>query len=96
MKLMKENQLIKLNLVSLLGRGFSIGIGDVTPSKKLLTAKKDLLKSGYNKCSEFIQQLKQGKLQCQPGCNPSQTLEVTCSLYRSRVIFIHLILLHLK
>jgi DNA-directed RNA polymerase III subunit RPC1 len=59
----------------LMNRGFSIGIGDVTPSVRLLKAKKDLLAGGYNKCNEFIQQLKQGRLQCQPGCNPSQTLE---------------------
>jgi DNA-directed RNA polymerase III subunit RPC1 len=60
----------------LMNRGFSIGIGDVTPSFKLLKDKRDLLKKGYDKCNEFIQQLKDGKLQCQPGCNPEQTLEV--------------------
>ena len=59
----------------LMNSGFSIGIGDVTPGVKLLKAKRDLLTNGYNKCDEFIQQLKDGKLQCQPGCNPSQTLE---------------------
>jgi DNA-directed RNA polymerase III subunit RPC1 len=57
-------------------RGFSIGIGDVTPSVNLLKAKKNLLASGYNKCNDYIDQLKQGRLQCQPGCDPSQTLEV--------------------
>lgn len=60
----------------LMNRGFSIGIGDVTPSVKLLKAKKQLLHDGYSKCDEFIKQLKDGKLQTQPGCNPSQTLEV--------------------
>ena len=59
----------------MMNRGFSIGIGDVTPSVELLKAKKNLLTSGYDKCNEFIQQLKQGRLQCQPGCDPSQTLE---------------------
>ena len=60
----------------LMNRGFSIGIGDVTPSANLLKAKKDLLDKGYSKCTEYIQQLKDSKLQCQPGCNPEQTLEV--------------------
>lgn len=60
----------------LMNRGFSIGIGDVTPSSRLLHDKRDLLKRGYDKCDEFIKQLRDGKLQCQPGCNPEQTLEV--------------------
>lgn len=59
-----------------MNRGFSIGIGDVTPGPSLLKAKQALLTSGYAKCNDLIQQLKQGKLQCQPGCDPSQTLEV--------------------
>ena len=64
----------------MMNRGFSIGIGDVTPSVELLKAKKNLLTSGYDKCNEFIQQLKQGRLQCQPGCDPSQTLEVVLNM----------------
>ena len=56
----------------LMNRGFSIGIGDVTPSDNLLTAKAKLLELGYAKCNDLIQQLKQGKLQCQPGCDPEQ------------------------
>ena len=59
----------------LMNRGFSIGIGDVTPGSKLLSSKKELLTNGYSKCDEFIKQLKDGSLQCQPGCNPVQTLE---------------------
>ena len=42
---------------------------------KLLADKRELLNKGYSKCFEYIKQLKDGKLQCQPGCNPSQTLE---------------------
>ena len=60
----------------LMNRGFSIGIGDVTPGPRLLSAKRDLLGKGYAKCNEFIKQLKDSKLQCQPGCSPEQTLEV--------------------
>jgi len=37
----------------LMNRGFSIGIGDVTPSANLLTAKANLLKSGYAKVLNF-------------------------------------------
>lgn len=31
--------------------------------------------SRYKKCDEYIRQMKEGKLQCQPGCNPEETLE---------------------
>ncbi|CAN7998226.1 unnamed protein product, partial [Ixodes hexagonus] len=56
-------------------RGFSIGIGDVTPGAGLLKAKHDLVSDGYARCEEYIQQLKCGKLQAQPGCNEEETLE---------------------
>uniref|UniRef100_V5GVE1 DNA-directed RNA polymerase subunit n=1 Tax=Ixodes ricinus TaxID=34613 RepID=V5GVE1_IXORI len=56
-------------------RGFSIGIGDVTPGAGLLKAKHDLVSEGYARCEEYIQQLKCGKLQAQPGCNEEETLE---------------------
>ena len=74
-------RLARMTSFFLMNRGFSIGIGDVTPSERLLKAKKDLLSSGYNKCNEFIQQLKEKRLQCQPGCDPSQTLEVLFKIY---------------
>ncbi|KAG7257106.1 hypothetical protein CRUP_002887 [Coryphaenoides rupestris] len=57
-------------------RGFSIGIGDVTPGQGLLKAKHDLLEAGYSKCNEYIEALKAGKLQQQPGCTADETLEV--------------------
>lgn len=56
-------------------RGFSIGIGDVTPGQGLLRAKDELLKNGYSKCDNFIQDFKEGKLQTQPGCSADDTLE---------------------
>ncbi|XP_078700713.1 DNA-directed RNA polymerase III subunit RPC1-like [Branchiostoma floridae x Branchiostoma belcheri] len=56
-------------------RGFSIGIGDVTPGDGLLSAKKNLLDTGYGNCDSFIRELEEGKLQSQPGCTPEQTLE---------------------
>ncbi|XP_041451334.1 DNA-directed RNA polymerase III subunit RPC1 [Drosophila obscura] len=55
--------------------GFSFGISDVTPSQKLLHHKEVLLERGYAKCNEYIENLKSGTLQCQPGCTPKETLE---------------------
>lgn len=62
----------------LANRGFSIGIGDVTPGQGLLKAKYELLNAGYKKCDEYIDALKTGKLQQQPGCTAEETLEVSC------------------
>lgn len=59
----------------MMNRGFSFGIGDVTPSKKLLEEKQQLLDLGYKKCDEYIMEMKKGTLQCSPGCTPEQTLE---------------------
>lgn len=59
----------------LMNRGFSIGIGDVTPSLRLLQLKQELLDSGYSKCNEYIQKQTEGKLTCQPGCTADETLE---------------------
>lgn len=59
----------------MMNRGFSFGIGDVTPSKKLLEEKQILMEKGYEKCSNYIREMKSGILQCQPGCTPEQTLE---------------------
>ena len=56
-------------------RGFSIGIGDVTPGHGLLNAKDELLSNGYKKCDEFIQDFKESRLQTQPGCSEEETLE---------------------
>lgn len=56
-------------------RGFSIGIGDVTPGAGLLRAKRELVSAGYSRCEEYIRQLAAGKLQAQPGCNEEETLE---------------------
>ncbi|XP_067928267.1 DNA-directed RNA polymerase III subunit RPC1-like [Watersipora subatra] len=68
-------RLARLCPAYLTNRGFSIGIGDVTPGLGLLHAKENLLTNGYNKCNEYIQQLKEGSLTTQPGCNAEQTLE---------------------
>lgn len=48
----------------------------MTPGHGLLKAKQDLLDDGYRKCDEYIEALKTGKLQQQPGCTAEETLEV--------------------
>ncbi|XP_049812819.1 DNA-directed RNA polymerase III subunit RPC1 [Schistocerca nitens] len=59
----------------LMNRGFSIGIGDVTPGQGLLRAKHELLQAGYSKCDAYIRQMHEGLLTCQPGCTEEETLE---------------------
>lgn len=59
----------------MMNRGFSFGINDVTPGRKLIEAKNKLLESGYSKCDEYILEMEKGTLQCQPGCSMEQTLE---------------------
>ncbi|KAG1714420.1 DNA-directed RNA polymerase III subunit RPC1 [Nymphon striatum] len=56
-------------------RGFSVGIGDVTPGANLIKIKEELLTEGYAKCEESFKQLKKGRLQLQPGLTQEQTLE---------------------
>ncbi|XP_065214140.1 DNA-directed RNA polymerase III subunit RPC1 [Planococcus citri] len=68
-------RLSRLASYYLMNRGFSIGIGDVTPGQSLIKAKQRLLIDGYNKCDDYIKQMEMGKLQCQPGCSPEETLE---------------------
>uniref|UniRef100_A0A3B3S3Q8 DNA-directed RNA polymerase subunit n=1 Tax=Paramormyrops kingsleyae TaxID=1676925 RepID=A0A3B3S3Q8_9TELE len=70
------SRLARLAPVYLSNRGFSIGIGDVTPGQGLLKAKQDLLDAGYKKCDEYIEALNTGKLQQQPGCTAEETLEL--------------------
>uniref|UniRef100_A0A8C2A6N3 DNA-directed RNA polymerase subunit n=1 Tax=Cyprinus carpio TaxID=7962 RepID=A0A8C2A6N3_CYPCA len=69
------SRLARLTPVYLSNRGFSIGIGDVTPGQGLLKAKQELLDAGYKKCDEYIEALKTGRLQQQPGCTAEETLE---------------------
>ncbi|XP_051928207.1 DNA-directed RNA polymerase III subunit RPC1 [Hippocampus zosterae] len=69
------SRLARLAPAYLSNRGFSIGIGDVTPGHGLLKAKRDLLDDGYRKCDDYIEALKTGRLQQQPGCTAEETLE---------------------
>ncbi|EFX69638.1 hypothetical protein DAPPUDRAFT_62003, partial [Daphnia pulex] len=59
----------------MMNRGFSIGIGDVTPGKTLLKEKQKLLDSGFSKCDEYIRLLSIGQLPCLPGCKKEESLE---------------------
>lgn len=40
-----------------MNRGFSIGIGDVTPSQKLLEQKQNLLKAGLVQCFTLVDEI---------------------------------------
>ncbi|KAH3863264.1 DNA-directed RNA polymerase III subunit RPC1-like [Dreissena polymorpha] len=68
-------RLARLCPAFLSNRGFSIGIGDVTPGKGLLKAKFELLDDGYSTCVKYIKALEEGKLTTQPGCSEEETLE---------------------
>ncbi|KAK6759531.1 hypothetical protein RB195_021237 [Necator americanus] len=68
-------RIARMTPVFLSNRGFSIGIGDVTPSAQLLKEKTYLLDEGYKKCHEYIAQLNSGQLKAQPGCTDEETLE---------------------
>ncbi len=59
----------------LMNRGFSIGLGDVTPSPHLLRMKADLVQNGYDKCDEYISQLEEGSLSSVAGRSEEETLE---------------------
>jgi DNA-directed RNA polymerase III subunit RPC1 len=56
-------------------RGFSIGIGDVTPSRRLIVEKAKLVEGGYAECEKVITLAKSGKLEVQPGTSVDSTLE---------------------
>ncbi|EGT44704.1 hypothetical protein CAEBREN_28388 [Caenorhabditis brenneri] len=68
-------RLARMAPVFLSNRGFSIGIGDVRPSEKLLQEKGQLVDKGYEQCAQFIKELEEGKLKAQPGCTEEETLE---------------------
>jgi DNA-directed RNA polymerase III subunit RPC1 len=68
-------RLARLASFFLMNRGFSIGIGDVTPGHSLLKAKQELVNNGYGKCTEYIQKMESGRLPCQPGCTEEESLE---------------------
>ncbi|XP_072757329.1 DNA-directed RNA polymerase III subunit RPC1-like [Anoplolepis gracilipes] len=56
-------------------RGISIGLGDLIANEGLLRARENVLHTHYDKCSEYIKLMEQGRLICQPGCSEEETLE---------------------
>lgn len=61
----------------------------MTPGQGLLKAKQELLDDGYKKCDEYIEALKTGRLQQQPGCTAEETLEVREEMSQCGVTQMH-------
>lgn len=79
------NRLAKLCARMLTNRGFSIGIGDVFPSKALTAQKQALVTEAYEKSDELIEQFNTRKLQKAAGCSMEETLENRISGTLSKV-----------
>lgn len=79
------NRLAKLCARTLTLRGFSIGVGDVYPSKDLTEHKAKLVADAYALCDDLIAQFKSGRLEKAPGCNLEETLENKISGILSKV-----------
>ncbi|KAF2095750.1 beta and beta-prime subunits of DNA dependent RNA-polymerase [Rhizodiscina lignyota] len=80
------NRLAKLSARWLSEQGFSIGLGDVTPTDHMVIMKEDLVEKAYRECDELIKKFKRGKLPREAGCTEEETLEnkVTGVLNRVR------------
>ncbi|KAI8370510.1 uncharacterized protein BYT42DRAFT_502192 [Radiomyces spectabilis] len=79
------NRLAKLCARYLANQGFSIGISDVTPGKRLRDIKDQEVKTAYNKCDDVIAKYKSGQLETMPGCNEEETMESLVSGILSNV-----------
>ncbi|OMO91373.1 RNA polymerase, alpha subunit [Corchorus olitorius] len=73
------NRLAKLSARWIGNHGFSIGIDDVQPGKRLNDEKAVTIAGDYKKCDEEIEMFNEGKLQLKPGCDAAQTLEANIS-----------------
>ena len=69
------NRLAKLSARWLTNEGFSIGISDVYPGRKLVESKGELITDVYKKADTMIKELDMGKLSRDPGCDEEQTME---------------------
>ncbi|XP_050232312.1 DNA-directed RNA polymerase III subunit 1 [Mercurialis annua] len=69
------NRLAKLSARWIGNHGFSIGIDDVQPGKKLIEEKAKTISTGYQECDRLIEEYNKGKLMLKPGCDATQTLE---------------------
>ncbi|KAI1810219.1 DNA-directed RNA polymerase III subunit RPC1 [Poronia punctata] len=79
------NRLAKLCARMLTNRGFSIGIGDVFPTKALTEAKNKLVEDAYVESDGFIRQFNENRLEKATGCSMEETLEAKISGVLSRV-----------
>ncbi|VDP84906.1 unnamed protein product [Echinostoma caproni] len=75
----------RIALFYLAHRGFSIGIGEVMPSDRLIKAKTKLIDSGFATCDEYIKQYATNTLKCNPGCSMEDTLESNLSQELSKI-----------
>lgn len=70
------NKVAKLSSRWLANQGFSIGIDDVQPGKRLRDEKQKTVEKGYLDCTDTIIKSKAGELQNQAGLDAEATLEV--------------------
>ncbi|KAA0188464.1 DNA-directed RNA polymerase subunit [Fasciolopsis buskii] len=75
----------RIALFYLAHRGFSIGIGEVMPSDRLVRSKTELIKSGFATCDDYIRQYGKNTLKCNPGCSMEDTLESNLSQELSKI-----------
>ncbi|CDP20047.1 unnamed protein product [Coffea canephora] len=69
------NRLAKLSARWIGNHGFSIGIDDVQPPDRLITARDEKISTGYAMCDELIEKYNKGALELQPGHDAALTLE---------------------
>ncbi|KAI8902601.1 hypothetical protein BC833DRAFT_572629 [Globomyces pollinis-pini] len=79
------NKIAKLTSRWFANRGFSIGIDDVQPGKKLIELKAKTVSQGDLDCNEMIRKSKAGELPNQPGCTQETTLETKLSGILSKI-----------
>ncbi|GAV71386.1 RNA_pol_Rpb1_2 domain-containing protein/RNA_pol_Rpb1_3 domain-containing protein/RNA_pol_Rpb1_1 domain-containing protein/RNA_pol_Rpb1_5 domain-containing protein/RNA_pol_Rpb1_4 domain-containing protein, partial [Cephalotus follicularis] len=70
------NRLAKLSARWIGNHGFSIGIDDVLPDKKLNKKKESTISDDYKECDKKIQDYNEGKLAVRTGSDAAETLEI--------------------
>eukprot|EP00981_Chlorochromonas_danica_P010917 scaffold3535_cov162-Ochromonas_danica.AAC.3 len=69
------SRVAKLGARFMADRGFSIGIDDVTPSKRMLALKEKIVAEGQYNADDQISAYKSGRIRLKPGCDALQSLE---------------------
>ena len=75
----------KLTCAYLQMRGFSLGIGDVSPSANLTREKRLLVETGYAECDQHIAERDLGDLKPMPGCTVDGTLEANITAVLNKI-----------